>query len=367
METRLVDSVTPSFVNTLYDRFNDGSVYWNGLSAPRNTPGLYYLSTDVTIGYINSKTDTDIYKIPVGFGANDLRGGYKDLYFAAELWSGGDVVSLNTRGFNSGVDIQIMTPYSYNSDPARTISANTEIALPNNDPFYDRAVALSRPNDGIDVFAVAYAPTGAAGENWVSISAASIPGAASPIRKYAIADTPDEAFNAVKFFEPLALRAVEGSPAGNPVGGPSEFGDVFRFYNKANGTHFYTASVVERNNIQQSMPDFVYEGNAFDTNATAANGAPVYRFLNKDTGVYFYTIKTAERDSIISNLKNYQFEGEAYKAYTTAGAGREELHRFFNTQTGAHFYTAEDAEQQQIIRTLPQMRYEGIAYYVELD
>ena len=43
----------------------------------------------------------------------------------------------------------------------------------------------------------------------------------------------------------------------------------------------------------------------------------MYRFFNTATGSHFFTISAAERDSIISNLKHFNFEGVAYYLWNT--------------------------------------------------
>jgi Ca2+-binding RTX toxin-like protein len=143
--------------------------------------------------------------------------------------------------------------------------------------------------------------------------------------------------------------------------------DIARFFDTANGSHFYTASAAERDSIITNLPHYRYEGNAFDTTATAATGDDVFRFFNTSNGTHFYTVSEAERDSIIANLPHYKFEGTAYYAYeTNVGGAHEELYRFFRADNGTHFFTTSEAERDNIMASLPHYRYEGIAYYVDL-
>jgi len=142
---------------------------------------------------------------------------------------------------------------------------------------------------------------------------------------------------------------------------------IYRFFNTTTGTHFYTSSFEEKNFVSNTLPQFNYEGIAFSGAGitSAANVSPVYRFFNSATGTHFYTISKTEKDNILSNLPNFNFEGEAYSAHTINSAGTKALHRFYNTKTGTHFYTASDAEKANVQNTLPHYTYEGIAYYVE--
>lgn len=142
---------------------------------------------------------------------------------------------------------------------------------------------------------------------------------------------------------------------------------IYRFYNRATGTHFYTASFTESTAVISTLETFDFEGVAFKGSPVSAGAdiAPVYRFYNTATGTHFYTISEAEKSQVISNLPGFNFEGKAFDAHTTNSAGTIGLHRFYNTQTGTHFYTASETEMQNVQNTLPQFNYEGLAYYVD--
>ncbi len=153
------------------------------------------------------------------------------------------------------------------------------------------------------------------------------------------------------------------------ISDPSEaitFDGVYRFFNTETGTHFYSASLDERNTIMTDLPSFNLEGPAFRA-ADSANGptASVFRFFNTETGTHFFTQSTAERDSITANLPSFNLEGEAYLGYTEEVAGSTPLYRFFNTDTGTHFYTAAEVEKDSIIENLPSFNFEGTAYWVD--
>ena len=141
---------------------------------------------------------------------------------------------------------------------------------------------------------------------------------------------------------------------------------VYRFFNTQTGTHFYSASEIERDSIINNLDHFNFESAAFKA-ATEANGptASVFRFFNTETGTHFFTQSTVERDSVIENLPSFNLEGEAYLGYTEEVAGSTPLYRFFNTQTGTHFYTAAEAEKDSIIANLPSFNFEGTAYWVD--
>ena len=151
-----------------------------------------------------------------------------------------------------------------------------------------------------------------------------------------------------------------------PAGAQSSLNPVFRFFNSATGTHFYTIVAAERDHVLSAYPQFIYEGPAFAAYTQAAPGSqPVFRFFNTITGTHFYTNKAVERDYVLATWPQFAFEGPAYYAMPDAGAdGRIELFRFFNTKTGAHFYTTSTTERDQVRSTLPEFTYEGVAFYV---
>jgi hypothetical protein len=149
----------------------------------------------------------------------------------------------------------------------------------------------------------------------------------------------------------------------------NDFGiDIYRFYNVLTKTHFYTASVAERNYVINALAQYQYEGNTFDTSPSGGNTS-VYRFYNTATGAHFYTANAAERDQVIRTLPQFSYEGEAYKAFDRpfdAQGSHIALYRFYNTETKTHFYTADASEKAYVEATFPQFRYEFIAYYVDI-
>lgn len=144
---------------------------------------------------------------------------------------------------------------------------------------------------------------------------------------------------------------------------------IYRFFNKSTGTHFFTSSEGERDNIRKNFLNFSYEGTAFNA-ATATTSTPitVYRFFNKRTGTHFFTSSEGERDNVIANSSDtYSFEGEAYKALSsdTTNPNAKSLYRFFNKTNGTHFYTASEIERDSIIKTsAATYNFEGVAYKV---
>jgi uncharacterized protein (DUF1800 family) len=140
---------------------------------------------------------------------------------------------------------------------------------------------------------------------------------------------------------------------------------VFRFYNTATGTHFYTISVSERDAVIARYPTFTYEGPTFWALTTPdATTRPVYRFFNVRTGTHFYTISETEKNFVIANYPTFIFEGAVYYAMPGATSTTTGLYRFYNTRTGAHFYTISTAERDYVVAHWPFFTLEGVVYYV---
>jgi len=90
---------------------------------------------------------------------------------------------------------------------------------------------------------------------------------------------------------------------------------LYRFLNKKNGAHFYTKDVAERDDVRARLASaYNYEGEAYKVSDTDAPGATtVYRFYNKTNGTHFYTADVAERDNVRTNLTaRYTYEGPAF-------------------------------------------------------
>ncbi len=111
-----------------------------------------------------------------------------------------------------------------------------------------------------------------------------------------------------------ATYAYEGVAYSINTANPANSAPLYRFFNKANGSHFYTPSVAERDTvIAQWSATYAYEGPAYNVSLTSGGCAPMYRFYNKANGSHFYTVSTEERDSVISALAHlYTYEGVTY-------------------------------------------------------
>lgn len=141
---------------------------------------------------------------------------------------------------------------------------------------------------------------------------------------------------------------------------------VYRFLNTDTGVHLYTSSEIERASIEENLPNYISEGEAY-VSVDPFTGSPepekVYRFLNTQTGTHLYTTSEIERESVEDNLPNFNLETESFFAFGEQQDGTVPVYRFFNTQTGAHFYTPSEVERESVEETLPNYQSEGIAFY----
>ena len=101
-------------------------------------------------------------------------------------------------------------------------------------------------------------------------------------------------------------------------------------------------------------------------NANPANSQPLYRFYNKKNGSHFYTSSAAEKASVEANLSAiYRYEGVAYRVSTSPTVGSATVYRFFHKKNGSHFYTASPAEKDNVVATLSSVYTpEGPGFYL---
>jgi hypothetical protein len=110
------------------------------------------------------------------------------------------------------------------------------------------------------------------------------------------------------------LGFKEGSPsffAVQPANNSYSGRPVWRLYNKARETHFYTADPAERDFARDTL-GFIDEGYAFGVSYSGSpNTKPVWRLYNKARETHFYTADPAERDFVVQKL-GFSLEGIAF-------------------------------------------------------
>lgn len=157
-------------------------------------------------------------------------------------------------------------------------------------------------------------------------------------------------------------RFFDEGPLADPAMRP-----VYRFYNQKNGSHFYTVSEAERLTvIRKWSSTYTYEGPAYSVNsANPANSVELYRFYNKKSGSHFYTASAEERAIVNARWSAiYTDEGVAYRVASTS-EGNTPVYRFYNNKNGSHFYTASADERDVVLAQWPNVfSFEGVAYYI---
>jgi len=140
---------------------------------------------------------------------------------------------------------------------------------------------------------------------------------------------------------------------------------VYRFFNKRNGSHFYTASESEKETVVATLSG-TYSLDGVSYHVADDFASPLYRFYNKANGSHFYTASSAEKNDVQAKLsRTYSYDGIAYYVSATATQGSAPVHRFYNKQNGSHFYTASASEKRRVEETLSgTYSYDGVAFHV---
>ncbi|MGV8083400.1 MAG: CAP domain-containing protein [Coriobacteriia bacterium] len=162
------------------------------------------------------------------------------------------------------------------------------------------------------------------------------------------------------------FMTLAGATSPDPSPG-STLMPIYRFYNRVNGSHFYTASATERDSvIAKYSATYTFEGAAYVVNSVnPKNNAPLYRFYNRVNGSHFYTASETERDQVIAKYRaTYTYEGIAYSVSLNA-SGTTPVYRFYNRLNGSHFYTTSEAERENVTaKYSATYTYEGVAFFI---
>ena len=141
---------------------------------------------------------------------------------------------------------------------------------------------------------------------------------------------------------------------------------VYRFFDAVDGTHFFTASQQERNVLIATRADFTYEGPGFEAVADPAADAaatPVFRFFDSRFGTHFYTASLGERDTAAAGRPDLVYEGMGFYEHAAPQSGDTPVYRFFDSLSGTHFYTSSAAERATVLATRPTLVDEGVGFY----
>lgn len=132
------------------------------------------------------------------------------------------------------------------------------------------------------------------------------------------------------------------------------------------GAHVYTTSDAEKRQLYSST-QFRYEGIVgFALDQSYTGGVALHRFYNKKNGTHFYTANQAEATYVNDNLyATYRYEGIAAYVDADKQVDSVPVYRFYNMKIGVHFYTASQSEANYVSSQLgATYRNEGVAYFV---
>ena len=121
--------------------------------------------------------------------------------------------------------------------------------------------------------------------------------------------------------------------------------------------------MAERDNVLTGRPDLVQESNGFGTElAQSSATAAVYRFFDTTHGTHFFTASASERDQVVATRPDLIFEpSSTFLEDTVQSAGDVPVYRFFSAADGTHFYTASSTEAAGLNPS--KFIAEGISFY----
>lgn len=166
----------------------------------------------------------------------------------------------------------------------------------------------------------------------------------------------------------FAAAAVDEEPSTNAPEGIA-LAPLYRFHRKDNNSHFFTAVEAEKEAVLTNLSNDIWtlEGISHHVILSQPQGAlPVYRLFNRRTGSHFYTLTVSERDQVLTQLGHiFSLEGVAFFAFSGAVQGAQPVYRFYAAPTGSHFFTISEAEKDWIIANIPTSRleFEGVAWW----
>lgn len=133
--------------------------------------------------------------------------------------------------------------------------------------------------------------------------------------------------------------------------------DQHRMYNPNTGEHFFTGSIVERENL--IVAGWHYEGIGFNFPVV---GDPVYRLFDPATGEHLYTMRQDEIDNLVAN--GWNVEGIAFNSEYQKSVDYYRL-RNPNVTVGRYHYTGSVEERDYLISI--GWIDEGIGWYSALN
>lgn len=120
-----------------------------------------------------------------------------------------------------------------------------------------------------------------------------------------------------------------------------------------NSNHFYTTSLLERDNVIRS--GFKYESVAFSASKNNS-GSPVYRFYNKKNNDHFYTTSKTEKKSL-EKKSAWKYEGVKFYIDNKTPV----VYRLYSSSSKDHFYTS-SIKEAALLSNKNNWKYEKVAF-----
>lgn len=145
---------------------------------------------------------------------------------------------------------------------------------------------------------------------------------------------------------------------------------VYRFRSLVTGKHLFTASESEKDKlVNRDFQLWEYEGIVYYVykRAVTTDLKPVYRFWSAKLGSHLYTISESEKDNLIDRYTTdvWAYEGIAFYAYPEGSQPEKAkpVYRFWSDRLGGHFYTIDEAERELYRANTATWAFEGIVWY----
>ena len=148
---------------------------------------------------------------------------------------------------------------------------------------------------------------------------------------------------------------------------------LYRFWSDEYKAHFFTTSIEEKNDIQNNNSNWQYEAIAYRVvnyeQGTCQYGtaSEVHRFWSDIFQKHFYTMDKSEKEKIEQTDPNWTYEGIVYCAYENPQefAPSIPIYRFYSPTFKGHFYTSSESEKNGLIDNDKNWQYEGVAYFTD--
>ena len=163
-------------------------------------------------------------------------------------------------------------------------------------------------------------------------------------------------------------------PSTASSGGSAAASPVYRFFDNTFGTHLFTQSLAEAQQIIATRKDLSQETNGFGSvSPTNPSAVPVYRFFESN-GTHFFTANTAEFQGLSTPGSGSYRADLSYEASSTfyedstQQPGDVPVYRLFDATHGTQFLTGSQTEYQGLTTPgsgtyRPDLSAEGIAFY----